>query len=366
LVPSDLTTAIFALTTERDLPREVVVGAVEEALALTYRRQYGTVPESRVTMDVDTGNVTVLGKKKVVIDVRDPRTEISLKESQYLPDPGGLGETVEVDITPPDFSRVGAQSARQAILQRIHEAERDILYREYSDKAGELLSGVVQRMDSRVGVIVDLGRAEGVLPPIEQVSTERYRIGQRLKLYTVEVSRGTSRMPMIVLSRTHKNLVRRLFEVEVPEVFSGLVEIRSIAREAGSRSKVAVASRQEGIDPIGACVGVRGARILTVLNELAGEKVDVILYDDDPGKFVSNALSPAEVYSVTLDLPNKRAEVIVPDAQLSLAIGKEGQNARLAAKLTGWRVDIKGELGGKTETFEDAPSTAVGAGEVVA
>jgi N utilization substance protein A len=340
-VPSDLTTAIFALTAEKELPREVVIAAVEDALAVTYRKQYGTVPEVRVVMDVETGQFRVLGKKKVVIDVRDERTEITLKESATLPDPGGLGDVVEVDITPGDFSRVGAQSAKQAILQRIHEAERDLVYHEFAHKEGELMSGVIQRVEPR-GVIVDLGRAEGILPPAEQTPRERYRIGQHLRVYTVEVSKGM-RSPTITLSRTHKNLVRRLFEVEVPEIFSGIVEIRSIAREAGSRSKIAVMARQEGIDPVGACVGLRGARIQTVVNELNSEKIDVILYDDDPARFVANALSPAEVTSVTIDAPNKRAEVVVPDGMLSLAIGKEGQNARLAAKLTGWRVDIKGE-----------------------
>ncbi|HEV3311382.1 MAG TPA: transcription termination factor NusA [Chloroflexota bacterium] len=351
---SDLTTAIFALTAEKDLPREVVIGAVEDALAVTYRKQYGTVPEVRVSMDVETGQFHVMAKKKVVIDIRDERTEVTLKVAQELDDPGGLGDLVEVDITPSDFSRVAAQSAKQAILQRIHEAERDIVYQEFAHKEGELMSGVIQRVDSK-GVVLDLGRAEGILPPNEQVSTERYRIGQRVKVYTVEVSKGV-RAPGIVLSRTHKNLVKRLFEVEVPEIFSGVVEIQSIAREPGSRSKIAVMARQEGVDPVGACVGIRGARIQTVVNELNNEKVDVILYDDDPARFVANALSPAEVIGVTIDAANKRAEVVVPDGMLSLAIGKEGQNARLAAKLTGWRVDIKGaqamqnEIEGKTES----------------
>lgn len=341
-MPSELTTAIFALTSEKDLPREVVVGAVEEALAVTYRKQYGTIPEVRVSMDVETGHFRVLGKKKVVIDVKDERIQICLKDAQSLEDPGGLGDVVEVDITPSDFSRIGAQSAKQAILQRIHEAERDLVYKEFAGKEGELMTGVIQRIEPR-GVILDLGRAEGMLPHNEQVPRERYRIGQRLKVYTVEVSRG-ARMPSIILSRSHKNLVRRLFEIEVPEIFSGIVEIRSIAREPGSRSKIAVMARQEGVDPVGSCVGLRGARILNVVNELNSEKVDVILYDDDPAKFVANALSPAEVTGVKIDAANKRAEVVVPDSMLSLAIGKEGQNARLAAKLTGWRVDIKGLL----------------------
>lgn len=344
---NELTTAIVALTAEKDLPRDIVVGAVEEALAQTYRKQYGTVPEIRVSMNIETGQFSVLAQKTVVIDVRDERTQISLKDAADLPDPGGLGDAVEVDITPGDFSRVGAQSAKQAILQRIHEAERDLVYNEYADKEGELMTGVIQRVEPR-GVILDLGRAEGVLPPTEQVPRERYRIGQRLKVYTLEVSRGV-KMPSIILSRSHKNLVKRLFEVEVPEIFTGTVEIKAIAREPGSRSKIAVMARQEGIDPVGACVGMRGARIQTVVNELNNEKVDVIQYDVDPARFVANALSPADVTGVSIDAPNKRAQVIVPDNMLSLAIGKEGQNARLAAKLTGWRVDIKGSEAAKLE-----------------
>lgn len=365
-MPSDLTAAIFALTAEKALPREVVVAAVEDALAVTYRKQYGTVPEARVVMELQSGHFRVLGKKKVVIDIKDERTEITLKESATLADPGGLGDTVEVDITPSDFSRVGAQSAKQAILQRIHEAERDLVYKEFAHKEGELLSGVIQRVESR-GVIVDLGRTEGILPADEQVPGERYRIGQHLKVFTLDVNKGL-RMPTVTLSRSHKNLVRRLFEMEVPEIFSGAVEIKSIAREPGSRSKIAVMTRQEGIDPVGACVGLRGARIQTVVNELNGEKIDVILYDDDPAAFVANALSPADVKLVSIDAANKRAEVLVPDSVLSLAIGKEGQNARLAAKLTGWRVDIKGEqaaLAGGTDGGASNRETSRSALEVL-
>lgn len=357
MAASELTTAILALTTEKDLPREIVIEAVEEALAQTYRKQYGTVPEVRVSMDLESGQFRVLAKKTVVIDVRDERTQVTLKDAQRAEDPGGLGDVVEVDITPSDFSRIGVLSARQAILQRIHEAERDLVYREYADKEGELMTGTIRRIDPR-GVILELGRTEGVLPPPEQVPRERYRIGQHLKVYVVEVGRGT-RTPAIAVSRSHKNLVKRLFEVEVPEIFSGIVEIRSIAREPGSRSKIAVMARQEGVDPVGACVGLRGARIQTVVNELNNEKIDVIQYDDDPAAFVANALSPAEVTSVTVDHVNKRAEVVVPDTMLSLAIGKEGQNARLAAKLTGWRVDIRGAEAKKAEVTDDGAEPVV-------
>ena len=236
----------------------------------------------------------------------------TLKDAQQVEDPGGLGDVVEVDITPGDFSRIGAQSAKQAILQRIHEAERDLVYSEYAGKQDELVTATISRIESR-GVIVDLGRAEGVLPPAEQVPRERYRIGQRIKVYVVDVARGV-KMPAITISRTHKNLVRRLFEIEVPEIYSGIVEIKSIAREPGSRSKIAVMARQPGVDPVGACVGLRGSRIQTVVNELNSEKIDVIQYDEEPAKFVANALSPAEVNSVSIDMPNKRAEVIVPDS----------------------------------------------------
>lgn len=337
---NELATAILALTAEKDLPHDVVIGAVEDALAQTYKRQYGTIPDVRVSMDLETGQFRVLAQKTVVITVKDPRTQIGLKAAQDLADPGGLGDMVEVDVTPSDFSRVGAQAAKQTILQRIHEAERDLIYDEFADKEGELLTGLVQRIESR-GIVLDLGRAEGLMPPSEQVPRERYRIGQRLRVYVVEVNRGV-RTPLILLSRSHKSLVKRLFEIEVPEIYNGTVEIKSIAREPGSRTKIAVKGRQPGIDPVGACVGLRGVRIQAVVNELGNEKIDVILFDDDPARFVANALSPADVTRVGIDQVNKRAAVIVPDSMLSLAIGKEGQNARLAAKLTGWHIDIKG------------------------
>ncbi|GAC1445954.1 MAG: transcription termination factor NusA [Chloroflexota bacterium] len=336
---SDLVTAMRQLTAERDLPMDVIIGAVQEALATTYKRQYGQVPEVRVQLDTATGEFHVYAEKTVVIEVKEEATQISLKDAQQYPDTPGLNESVEVEVTPPNFGRIAAQTAKQTILQRIQEAERDLIYEEYANREGEILTGMIERIETR-GMIVNLGKAEGVLPPQEQVPRERYRVGQRLKVYLVKVDRGV-RTPQLVVSRSHRGLVRRLFEVEVPEIFSGTVELKAIAREPGSRTKVAVSARQQGIDPVGACVGMRGVRIQNVVNELNGEKIDVVQWDEDPGRFVSNSLGPAQVLNVDVHEGERRATVTVPDGQLSLAIGKEGQNARLAAKLTGWRVDIK-------------------------
>src|SRR5947209_4123241 len=336
---AELVTAMRQLTAERDLPMDVIIEAVQNALAATYKRQYGQVPDVRVKLDTGTGEFHVYAPKTVVIEVQDPDLQISLKDAQEYPEHPGLNEVVEVEVTPPNFGRIAAQTAKQTILQRIQEAERDLVYDEYANREGEILTGTIERVEPR-GIIVNLGKSEAVLPPPEQVPRERYRIGQRLKVYLVKVDRGV-RMPQLIVSRSHRGLVRRLFEVEVPEIFNGTVELKAIAREPGSRTKVAVSSRQEGIDPVGACVGMRGVRIQNVVNELNGEKIDVVQWDESPARFVANSLSPAQVLSVDVHEGERRAIVTVPDAQLSLAIGKEGQNARLAAKLTGWRVDIK-------------------------
>ena len=358
MAKSELVTAIRQLTAERDLPMDIVIDAVQEALAATYKRQYGVTPEVRVLLDTETGEFHVFAEKTVVIDVQDEKTQISLKDAQAYPNQPGLNEIVEVEVTPPNFGRIAAQTAKQTILQRIQEAERDLIYEEFANREGEILNGVIERVEPR-GMIVNLGKAEAVLPPPEQVPRERYRINQRLKVYLVKVDRGV-RMPQLIVSRSHRGLVRRLFEVEVPEIFNGTVELKAIAREPGSRTKVAVVARQEGIDPVGACVGMRGVRIQNIVNELNGEKIDVVQWDDHPEKFVANALSPAQVLSVEVAEGERRAIVTVPDAQLSLAIGKEGQNARLAAKLTGWRVDIrkKSDLEAEQEQVEEVPAAA--------
>jgi N utilization substance protein A len=277
--------------------------------------------------------------KRVVAEIEDPINDILLPEAQQIAPGAQVGDQIRIEKTPENFGRIAAQTAKQVVLQRIRDYERDSVYDEYQDKQGEVLNGIVQRADTRA-VIVELGKAEAVMPVREQVGTERYRPGQRIKVYLLEVNKE-ARGPQLIVSRSHPNLIRRLFEMEVPEIFSGAVEIMEVAREPGLRSKVAVAARQEKVDPVGSCVGIRGVRIQNIVNELYGEKIDVIEWSPDTATFISNALSPAKPTSVSLNDGEKVATVIVPSDQMSLAIGKEGQNARLAFKLTGWRIDIK-------------------------
>lgn len=325
--------------------------ALEAAMIAAYRK----TPEAwaqnvRIGVDSDTGESRVLAQLAVVEEVQDDRSQISVEEARRIDPNIELGGLVEMDVTPEDFGRIAAQTAKQVILQRIREAEREVTYHTYADREGEIVQGTIQNTNPD-GITVSLDKAEALLPRANQMSSERYTRNQRIRVYVQEV-RKTPKGPEIIVSRTHKNMLRRLMEVEVPEIFNGAVEIKAIAREAGSRSKVAVAARQEGVDPVGACVGIRGVRIQALVNELGGEKIDVVAWDPDPASFIANALSPAQVTNVRLvEAPEGRtAEVVVPDRQLSLAIGKEGQNARLAAKLTGWRIDIKSE----SEAAEEA------------
>lgn len=337
---NDFNLAISQLCAEKNLSREVVIEALELAMASAYKRNFGGNQNVVVRMDRTTGQSRVFVQRQVVEEVVDPGAEISVEDARReLGHAPVLGETVETDTTPSSFGRIAAQTAKQVIMQRLREAEREVVYDEYIDKEGDIISGLVQRVEPRQ-LVIDLGRAEAVLPLSEQVPGEHYRLGQRIKAYLVEVHR-TPKGPQLVASRTHRNLLRRLFELEVPEIYNGTVEIKGIAREPGSRSKVAVAARQPGVDPVGACVGLRGIRIQNIVNELNGEKIDVIEWHPDPALFVAKALSPAQVMRVLPNEDEKTAICVVPDRQLSLAIGKEGQNARLAAKLTGWRIDIK-------------------------
>lgn len=338
---SEFLIAITQLAAEKNLPRDVVLRAVEAALVSAYKKDSGLQGNITVRIDPDRGSVHVYQHKMVVEEVSDPKTEMTLDEARrYKPD-ARIGDTVTIEVTPQGAGRIAAQTAKQVVLQRLREAEREKVYEEFAAREGEIVSGVIQRVEPRQ-VIVDLGHTEAVLPASEQVRTEQYRPGQRMKFYLLEVQR-TAKGPQLVLSRTHRNLVKRLLELEVPEVAKGIVEVKAIAREPGQRSKVAVAARQPGVDPVGACVGLRGLRIQNIVNELGGERIDVVEWDKDPARFVANALSPAQVSRVIINEDEKTAIVIVPDRQLSLAIGKEGQNARLAAKLTGWRIDIKPE-----------------------
>jgi N utilization substance protein A len=354
---NDFLLAIAQLAGEKNLPKEVVFEAVETALASAYRKDQAQAGPIVVKIDINTGTAHFFSQKTIVGEVADPKAEITLKEARAVRAGALMGETVEFEVAAQPAGRIAAQTAKQVVLQKLREAEREVVFEEYAGREGDILSGVVQRVEgtgSHRNVFIDLGKTEAMLPPGEQVRTEHYQPGQRLKIYVIEVHKA-AKGPQVIVSRAHKNLIKRLFELEVPEIFRGSVEIKSIAREAGYRSKVAVAARQEGVDPVGACVGLRGIRIQNVVNELNGERIDVVQWDPDADHFVANALSPAQVVSVTTDDDDNTASVVVPDRQLSLAIGKEGQNARLAAKLTGWRIDIRSQTAAEQERLAEMP-----------
>jgi N utilization substance protein A len=340
---NDFIIAINQVCTERQLSKEVVLEAVEAALISAYKRNFGSAQDIIARIDPESGEAQVYAEKEVVEEIQDQKAEILLAEAQEIDPDAEVGQKILLESTPRDFGRIAAQTAKQVILQRIREAEREALYTSYAEREGELINGTLQSVDYLSGAVtLNLGKTEAILPRREQIPAERYHSNQRLRAYVMEVNK-TNRGPQIIVSRTHRNMLRRLLELEVPEIFNGTVEIKGIAREAGSRSKVAVAALQEGVDPVGACVGMRGVRIQNIVNELSGEKIDVVEWSPDTNAFIANALSPAKVVNVTLGegSNSKTATVVVPDKQLSLAIGKEGQNARLAAKLTGWRIDIK-------------------------
>ncbi len=335
---SEFQAAIAQLIAEKGLPREVVMETVATALLSAYRKSSGGGENVRIEVDKN-GEVRVWATKRVVAQVSDPNEEISLAEAQRLVPRAALGQSIDVDSSF-IFQRIPAQTAKQVILQRIREAEHEHLYEQLKDWVGEIRLGTLTRKDPNRGWLLEFDKAEGVMPPGEEVATERYRAGQRLRVYVYDLRRIQGRSLQIMVSRTHRDLVRRLFEAEVPEIYEGTVEIKAIAREPGSRSKVAVVARQEGLDPIGSCVGVRGSRINNIVHELNDEKIDIIQWSADPASFVANALSPVRPLRVVLRESDHTALVTVPERQLSLAIGKDGQNARLAAKLTGWRVDV--------------------------
>jgi N utilization substance protein A len=358
---SDFAASLAQLTAEKGLQKDELIDMVEAAMVSAYKKDFAGNEEKNIVvrMDAQAGTPRVYEVHEVVEQVEDPLTQITLPDARKFSPGAQVGETVEREVTPPNFGRIGAQTAKQVILQRIREAERDHIFDEFAEREGDIITGVVRRIDPR-GVILETGsgnKAEALLPPAEQVQGERIRMGQRLRVYLMEVNRAL-KGPMLIVSRAHRNFVRRLMELEIPEIYNGIVEIRSIAREPGSRSKVAVFSRQSGLDPVGACVGQRGMRIQNIVNELGGERIDIIQWQEDPTKFVASALSPARVVSVNIDEGTKTATVVVPESQLSLAIGKEGQNARLAAKLTGWRVDIKSDAAPRDTVQSAAPEPA--------
>ena len=339
----DFVGALLQLNAEKQVPREQLIRTVEDAIQSAYRRVAGD-EDIHVRIDAETGRIRVFRARTVVGEVEDPLTQLTIDEARGFQDDAALGDLVETEQLDGDvFGRIGAQTAKQVVLQRLREAERDVVFDQFASREGELITGSVNRVEPRA-IILDVGKGvEAILATTEQSTVEHYRIGENVKAFVLEVRRST-RGPQILVSRTHKGFLRRLFELEVPEVHAGTVEIKAIAREAGSRSKVAVSSRQDGLDPVGATVGQRGARVQAVVAELGGEKIDVIPWNDDPSVFVANALSPAQVLSVDIDEEHRIANVTVPERMLSLAIGREGQNARLAARLTGWRIDIRSDV----------------------
>jgi len=337
---TELKAAITQLSAERNLPKEIVLAALESALASAYKKSMSALEQDvLVKVDPDSGDINFYVQKVVVESVTNPNRELTAKDARKLRATAQLGDVINIECTPSNIGRIAVQAAKQVVLQRLREAEHRIVYEEFTDRAGKVVSGAIQFMEPK-RIYVRLNRIEGILPLDEQVPSEHYYRGQRLKFYLLEMSQR-DKEPQIILSRSHPNLIRGLFELEIPEVHNGIVELKGLAREAGRRTKVAVATMQENVDPVGSCLGPRGIRLQSIINELNGEKIDVIQWHPDPAVFIANALSPAQVASIKTDGKSNTATVVVPDKQLSLAIGKEGQNARLAAKLTGWRIDIK-------------------------
>lgn len=346
---NELIEALDAIEEERGIDKEVLIEAIEVALVSVYRKNYDPNPNIKINFDRETGEINVFGSKTVVEEIYDEASEITLDEALKIDPEVQIGDSVDYKITPKSFGRIAAQMAKQVVIQRIREAERGIIYDEYIEKENEILTGTVHRIE-RNTAFIELGKIEGILSANEMIPGEKLFINKRVKVYVLQV-RKSSKGPQVLVSRTHPYLVKRMFEVEVPEIRSGVVQIKSIAREAGYRTKVAVMSNDSDVDSLGACVGHKGMRVEMIVNELNGEKIDVIRYSDDPVEFISNALSPAKVLMVRPNIEDKIAKVIVPDNQLSLAIGKEGQNARLAAKLTGWKIDIKSETEADFDDF---------------
>lgn len=355
---SDLLDALTALEKQKGISRDVLLEAIEAALVTAYKRNFNQAQNVRVDLNSDIGSMKVYARKDVVEEVEDDRLQISLEDAHLVNPAYEIGDVVEEEVTPKDFGRIAAQTAKQVVTQRVREAERGMIYEEYVDREDDIVNGIVERFDAR-NLYVGLGKVEAVLPASEQIQEESYKPHDRIKVYITKVER-TSRGPQVFVSRTHPGLLRRLFELEVPEIYEGIVEIKTIAREAGDRSKISVYTEHEEVDPIGSCVGARGARVQSISTELNGEKVDIVEWSEDPIVFVANALSPSKVLDVQVNEEDRSTTVIVPDYQLSLAIGKRGQNARLAAKLTGWKIDIKSETDARELGIYPTEQTAFG------
>lgn len=353
-VNKELLNAIAFLSKEKGVSTDVICDSLEAVLITAYKKEPEANPQADVELNRETGDYRIVAAKTVVEDVVNDHGEISLEDARKLNPEYEVGDVVNVDVTPSNFGRIAAQAAKQVMIQRLREAERSIVYDEFYNRTDDIITGLIQRIENK-NVYVDLGKAEAILPVSEQIPTETYTVGQRIKCYVVEV-RKTTKGAQILVSRTHPGLLKRLFELEVPEIYEGVVELKSVAREPGRRSKIAVYSRDENVDSVGACVGPKGSRVQNIVTELQNEKIDIVKWDEDPAVYIANALSPAQVVSVTVDEGEKASSVVVPDYQLSLAIGKAGQNARLAAKLTNWKIDIKSESQAAALASEGTPS----------
>ena len=338
----ELILALEELEKEKGMDKEYLLEAIETALVTAYKRNFDSLENVKVEMDRQTGATHLYAIKKVVEKVEAPETEIELKEAQKINPDYNVDDEINIEIVPRDFGRIAAQTAKQVIIQKLREAEREIVYNELEERKGEIVSGLIQKADGNI-VVMDLGKLEGVMPKKEQIPTETYRVNDKIKGYIVKVEKGQKGAPQVMVSRSHPDFVRKLLEFEIPEIYEGVIEIKSVSRDPGYRSKVAVYSPDPNIDPVGSCVGQKGVRIQNVINELNGEKIDVIEWNEDPSIYIAASLLPAQILAVDIKPENKFAQVIVPDDQLSLAIGKSGQNARLAARLTDWKIDIKSE-----------------------
>ena len=338
----ELILALEELEKEKGIEKAYLLESIETALVTAYKKNFDSLENVKVVMDQDTGATHVYSIKDVVDKVEDSALQVSVEQAKKISKNLQEGDKVEIEIVPKDFGRIAAQTAKQVIIQKLREAERNIVYTEFNDRKGEIVSGLVQKADKNI-VVLDLGKLEGIMPTKEQIPTERYRVNDKIKGYVLDVERGEKGAPQVIVSRSHPDFVRKLLEFEIPEIYEGVIEIKSVSRDPGYRSKVAVYSPDPNIDPVGSCVGQKGVRIQNVINELNGEKIDVIEWNEDPSIYIAASLLPAQILAVDIKPENKFAQVIVPDDQLSLAIGKSGQNARLAARLTDWKIDIKSE-----------------------
>ena len=342
---SELIIAMDELEKEKGIKKELLLEAIEQALVTAYKRNFDSAENVKITMDKETGEIHVYAEKDVVEkpdDVENSRLQICLEDARKINKKLEVGDKAEIEQVPKNFGRIAAQTAKQVIVQKIREESRNFLFDEFNERKGEIVSGIVQKADGGI-VVLDLGKLEGIMPVKEQIPTEKYRVNDKIRAYILEVERGIKGAPQVIVSRAHNDFVRKLFELEIPEIYEGLIEIKGVSRDPGNRCKVAVYSQNENIDPVGSCVGQKGIRIQNIINELHGEKIDVIEWSEDPAIYISAALLPAEVMAVDVKPEEKFAQVIVRDDQLSLAIGKSGQNARLAARLTNWKIDIKSE-----------------------